>query len=216
MKTAIVLLAAVFALVGCSSTSTAQPTTAQAPTPVVIYVTPEPTAIPQGELEVPTPEPVEPVVEEATEPPAVTGLVPLGKWATVGDWKIRFTKTNWNAWKAIHAANMFNEAPPAGYRDVMSWVEYQYLGDGRGALDPMFTFRSVGVLGTEYSQFEDPTCGVLPAPDAAMDDKTLRHDGKAKGWVCWTIENGDAKSLYAFTSFLSDFDDSAIVEFALR
>ena len=99
----------------------------------------------------------------------------------------------------------------------MAWVEYKYLGTDREAFDPMFTLRAVGPSGVEYTQFEDPSCGVLPNPDIGMKDPKLRHGGTSKGWVCWTVESEDANpKLTAFTEFLTDFDGENYAEFALK
>lgn len=219
MKRAIAIAAIAIAVAACSSAApaTEQPaTTKPDPTPRIIVITPEPVT-----PEPVTPEPVvetpEPVVEEEVAEEATSEIVPFGTWATVGDWKIRFAKkTNFNAWKAVKRANMFNDPPEAGNRDVLAWVEYQYLGSGREAFDPMFVLRAIGNSGVEYSQFEDPTCGVLPDPDITMRDPTLRKGGKAKGWVCWQVAKEDVGSLLAFTAFFDDFDGERIVGFRLK
>jgi len=206
-----VLIALVALVVGaCSSAVT--------PTPQVIYVTPAPvaeatvTAPPaptSAPTEAPTPVPTDP-------PPAVPSLVPLGTWATIGDWKIRFTKVDWDAWPEIKATNQFNDPPPTGYTLVMPWLEYEYIGSDRVELDPMGGFYVVGSGGVEYDQFSDPSCGVLPDPDVAMNNPTLRNGGKAAGWICFAVQSSDVASLIAFSEFMFDFTGDSYAEFALR
>jgi hypothetical protein len=142
------------------------------------------------------------------------GLVPFGAWATVGDWRIRFTDVDRNAWPRIRKANMFNEAPPNGYRDVLVFIEYQYTGSGRESLRPSGVVKAVGDGGVEYTTFTDPTCGVVPDPDAVTTDPTLRNGGKTKGWLCYAVKAEDANSLRVFTELFHE--EGSYREFALR
>lgn len=227
MKTFMRILAAgalVVSAAACSGgTSVATPPAAAVaqPTPQIVYVTPAPTVAP---VVVATPEPTvqpvgdltadDPTIDESVDESLDTPLTPLGQWATVGDWNVRFTKVNWNAGAALKKANMFNDRIPKGKTAVMAWVEAKFNGTGREEFDFMGNLKAYSADGTEYTQFDGTTCGVMPKPDMTIDAPKLRHNGVAKGWgACFIVPNSQVKSL---TAFDDDWNAEETVDFKLR
>jgi hypothetical protein len=204
-------IAAVAALVvGCGG--------AAAPTPQIVYVTPAPAGAAPGTVkpiatptEAPdvTPEPLPEetvvIIDETPEPERAGAYrenpIPVGTAAKIGDWTIKITAVNRNAWKVVKAANSFNEPPPAGTRMVMVSVYAKYSGEDRVALDAT---THQFVLGddtqVERYSFDDPTCGVLPGNDLLMDDPTVRNGGVVKGNNCFIVEEADVPSLALYWS----------------
>lgn len=213
MRTNLGLAAAVLLVAACGgTTATAPPTTD--PTPVVIYVTPEP--IPQGQLEVPTPEPVVEVEPDPTEEPtpAPATLVPVGKSVRVGDWAVKVTgKANFDAWKKVKAENQFNDPAPKGWKMVLVPLAITNRGE-----EPMILLGEMGYVvgnatGIERTDFDDPTCGVIPNELDAFT--TLRPGGTLKGNMCFVVEAADVKTLRMGWP-AGMFSDEPDVEFALR
>ena len=182
--------------------------------PQIVYATPVPTSTPQGAIDAPatgtpaptpaiTPEPIPSVEEVPTEEPAIEapGAIAFNKYGPVADdnFDLRVVKVNFNAAKALKKANMFNTAPPKGMVAVLVYIQYKNIGGTRAALDPMGTLKAIGVSGTEYDGFTDPTCGVHPDPDVQMSNPTLRKGGTAKGWgACFVVDKADAAGLQMF------------------
>jgi len=197
MKLALGLAALALVAMGCA----APPTTADAvPTATLLATTaPVPTATPDTRPPSAAPRPT-------WEPSAPDEVVPadplvarLGETVPVGDWAVAITKVNWNARAALKKANMFNDPAPKGTTPVMVYIKATYMGTGRASIgfDAGYSLRGLGLgSATEYTTFENPTCGVTPDPDPS---KTVRTGGTVVGWAaCWVVDNADLDTLTAF------------------
>ena len=134
-----------------------------------------------------------------------------------GDWTVTINKVNWNAWKAIHKANMFNDKNPKGTTEVMLYGNVKYNGTGREEFDP-YQLKAVGASSSEYSMLDDPDCGVMPTPDMNIDGKTASSRGQPERLPrLLRRHNGDVEESQRLRSGPDfSFDDEDIVEFALR
>lgn len=183
-----------------TSAPTAEPTAPPTPAP-----TTAPTATP-----VPTPEPT--ATPEPT--PAPPTLVARGKTARSGVWDVRVTgAVNFNAWKVVKAANMFNEAAPKGWSMVLVPLQVWNRGSEPATLLGSMGYVVGDATGIERTDFDDPTCGVIPNELDAFTN--VRPGGTLKGNMCFVVDNTDLKTLRMGWpgEFLSDQPD---VEFSLR
>ncbi len=90
---------------------------------------------------------------------------------------------------------MFNDAPPAGWRDVNIPITAVYKGSGRTSFDASEHLMVLGSgTNVEYSTFEGETCGVIPK-DITYDDRNVRKGGKIAGNICFRVPKEDISSL---------------------
>jgi hypothetical protein len=118
----------------------------------------------------------------------------LGTFAGDATWKLRVNSLTADAWPAIQAENMFNDAPPAGYQDVMANLTATYVGPGTSDITTFdISLGVVGQGGIEYTSFGN-SCGVVPPPRNI--DYSNFFSGATFGInVCWQVAIADAGSL---------------------
>lgn len=181
--------------IGSSGTNPATPAPAAAPTATVTSAAPTTTPTPQPEPTTPepTPDPTTTVAEAAPEGGDGTRKNPFAIGQKVGndDWDITLGAPK-ESWKAIKAANQFNDPAPKGMEYYIVPVDATYLGDETGLAWTDLTVRFVGDDGVTYSDY----CGVLP--DALNDVGELYEGGRAKGNVCVAVPAG-AKGLWTLS-----------------
>jgi len=189
---------------------------------------PTPSTIPQGIIAAPTseidvaatgtPEPTIEVTPEPMETPEPTPtpptVVPKGTIARAGDWDVKVNgKVNFNAWKAVKKENMFNEAAPKGWKMVMVPLLVTNRGEAPANILGSTGYVVGDATGVERTDFDDPTCGVIPKELDAFT--TVRVGGTLKGNMCFVVEDGDIKTLRMGWP-QGMFSDEPDIEFALR
>jgi hypothetical protein len=144
----------------------------------------------------------------------VAKLVPRGTAARAEDWQVKVTgKVNFDAWKVIKRENMFNDPAPKGWKMVIIPVSFTNRGDAKANLLGLGEYvYGQGTL-IERTDFDDPTCGVIPKDVDFFTD--VRPGGTLKGNMCFVVEASDIKTL-RFAVPQGMFSDSPDVEFALR
>jgi hypothetical protein len=120
---------------------------------------------------------------------------------------------NFNAWRVVKAENMFNEPAPSGWVMVLVPLQVWNRGDEPAILLGEMGYVFGEATGVEYSDYDDPTCGVIPKELDAF--KTIRPGGTLKGNMCFVVEKADVASLVmGWTQ--GTWSSEADVEFALR
>ncbi len=185
------VMAATLTMSGCASASP--------PTPVIIYVTPEPTI-----REIPTREPTVPPTPKPAPTPTPTPTpatasrsnpVPLGQPYAVGDWLVAVSAVNSDAWGVIKAENQFNTAPAAGNNYVMVTYSLTYKGAGKGTV---WLDLRAGMVGSSNVAYNDPS-EVLPSGCTSVGDvfpggSVTCNDGP------WQVPTGEIGSTVLYMS----------------
>ncbi len=142
--------------------------------------------------------------------------IPMGQSAVADDgiWKIKVTgKPNWNAWKVVKRENMFNEPAPRGMQMVMIPLAFTNVSDETQDLLGLGEYVIGDATGIEVTDFDDPTCGVIPKEVDFF--RNVRPGGTLKGNMCFVVDKADVQTLRLGVpvAMFSDEDD---IEFALR
>lgn len=168
MKTIIasaVALSLAALLAGCSSgpsgpvEGTSKPTTASKES-----VTPTPT---------PTPESA--IGTRANPFPVGTP----GQYDSKSVWTITVTGTDGDAWPEVQKVNQFNEAPRAGYTDVIGELTVSAGAAADAGADPGQSL-SVAYVGSDANSYDtiNHPCGVLP--DTSLQDAGTMYGGATR------------------------------------
>lgn len=122
--------------------------------------------------------------------------MPLGQVGELGNgWRLTVSGVQFDATKALLAADVANKAPPGGTQYVLVSVSATYLGAGGSHLNPASSFKAAGSSDGLYTTFNS-NCGVLPRPNLDLEDPLVFRGGTITGYAaCWRVPAREAANL---------------------
>jgi len=129
---------------------------------------------------------------------------PASDMASLTNWDVQVLeiKRGEDAWKDIQAANMFNEAPPAGmeYLLIKLWVKSKYADSNEHSIGGC----DFAVTGDRLKLY---TCSMssVVEPKPQLDAK-LYTGGETEGWVSFAVTQGEGHLLIVFNE-INNLDD---------
>ncbi len=141
-----------------------------------------------------------------TSRPAPAGTrespIPLGEWASIGEWSVRVVSVNPDGTQAVFDENSFNEPPTEGYVFFLARLEATYTGNETG--QPMaLSSKAVGPSNVAYEGM-NAYCGVIP--DDIDYAGEVFPGGTISGNVCWQVAESDLSGLVLIVEDAFSFD----------
>lgn len=139
--------------------------------------------------------------------------VPVGDEVTLpGDWTVKVVDVVPDGTEQVMSENQFNDPPAEGRQFFLVRLAMTNNSSAPSSYRSVARFSAVGKSAVAYESF-DAYCGVVPEE---LPDAEVFPGGSIEGYVCWSIDSGDADSLVMFADSSVTFDQDDRVYFSLQ